>query len=114
MRFAYFLTLLSIPLFAHTLEYTIQCENDQVRVSKMKLLPGEQIGLHRDEYPRVVVGLKGGHFTRIEEDGSSRDIVFPTGEAIYLEADPVGQLHSGENGTEELEIIIVELKTKKP
>jgi quercetin dioxygenase-like cupin family protein len=111
MKFAFFSTLLSLPLFAQALEYHIQCENDQVRVSKLKLLPGEKIGLHRDEYPRIVVGLKGGAFTHIEEDGSSKEILFPTGEAIFFEADPTGQLHRGENGTEELEIIVVELKS---
>ncbi len=95
------------------MEYCIQCENDQFRVSKIALDSGEEVGLHRDEYPRVVIGLKGGSYTRIEKDGSTKAIRFPTGEAVYLDADPIDQLHTGKNSDEPLEIIVVELKTKK-
>lgn len=103
-----------LPLICQAMEYSPLCENAEVRVSKIKLQPEEKVGLHRDEYPRVVVGIKGGVVTRLEQDGSTQDVVFPTGEAIFLEADPVGQQHSAVNGTEELEIIVVELKTKAP
>ncbi len=77
------------------------------------MLPEEKIGLHRDEYPRIAIGLKGGLFTRIESDGSLTKIDFPTGGAIFLPADPVGQLHSGENGNQDLELILVELKSEQ-
>lgn len=111
MKHIRFLMLLLIPFASQALEYKIEFENDKVRTSKITMLPGEKIGLHRDEYPRIVVGLKGGTFTRTESDGSLTKVFFPTGEAIFLPADPVGQLHSGENGNKELEIIVVELKT---
>ena len=102
-----------LPFAAQALEYKIQHENEQVRVSKIILEPGEKVGLHRDEYPRTVIGLKGGTFKRIEEDGSTKDVIFPTGEAVFLEADPVGQKHSGVNTSADfLELIVIEYKTK--
>lgn len=111
MKVVPFLVLLLAPFLTQALEYKVEIDNKNVRVSKIKMLPGEKIGSHRDEYPRVVVGLQGGVFTRIESDGSLTKVAFPTGEAVFLPADPIGQLHSGENGKKELEIIVIELKT---
>ena len=106
------ITCCLLPCFTQSLEYKIQHENADVRVSKIILMPGEEVGLHRDEHPRTVIGLKGGTFKRIEEDGSSKDIVFLTGEAIFFEADPVGQKHRGINLSKtSLELIVVEYKT---
>jgi quercetin dioxygenase-like cupin family protein len=113
MRRTCFLALFFIPFFAQALEYNIQYENEQVRVSKIKLAATEKIGLHRDEYPRLIITLKGGTYTRIEEDGTSQNIVFSTGETIFLDADPIGHLHKGENGSQELEMIVVEFKEQK-
>ena len=111
MKIIYFLILSLIPFASQALEYKVEFENAEVRVSKIKMLPGEKVGPHRDECSRIVIGLKGGTYTRIEADGSFTKVSFPPGEAIFLPADPVGQLHSGENGDKELEIIVVELKT---
>lgn len=113
MKWIYFLTVLSIPMITQSLEYELQYENETVRVSKIGMKADEKAGLHRDEYPRVIIALKGGSITRIEEDGSSKEILFPTGEAVFLEADPMGQLHLGENGKTDLEVIVVELKNKQ-
>jgi len=113
MKLHVFLIALSIPFFAQSLEYEIQTENEQVRVSKIKLSAGEEVGLHRDELPRVVIALKGGIIKRLEEDGSINEVQFPTGEAVFLEADPIGQMHRGVNSSDsEIEIFVIELKTK--
>ncbi len=112
MKFIWTIAALSLPLLSEAMEYDIQFENDAIRISKIKMLPEEKVGLHRDENLRVVYGIKGGVITRTEQDGSTREVHFPTGEATLLDADPVGELHTGANGPEELEVIVVEFKTK--
>jgi hypothetical protein len=66
--------LLSFEISA--LEYEIQLENDAVNVARAKIMPHEEIGLHRDAYPQVVIGLQGGIITRLEADGSTVDVNF--------------------------------------
>jgi hypothetical protein len=103
--------LLSFGAFA--VESEVQFENDQVRTLKVKIMAHEEIGLHRDDYPQVVVSIKGGTITRLEADGSMTDVKFPKGEAVYREADPPGQLHRSINNTcKPIELIIVQLKTQ--
>ncbi len=103
-----------LPLAAQSLDYEKQFENDQVRVSKIAMAAGEKVGLHRDENPRIVIGLKGGTVKRLEQDGSTRDIHFPTGSSVFLEADPLDQLHRVVNASDAaIEIIVIELKEKE-
>jgi hypothetical protein len=97
------------------MESEVQFENDQVRASKMKIMAHEEIGLHRDDYSQVVISLKGGKLTRLEEDGSMTDIDFPKGEAVYREADPLDQFHRSVNKTcKPIELIVIELKRSQP
>jgi len=42
------------------LEFETHFENEQVSVSKVVIEPREEIGLHRDGFPQIVVALKGG------------------------------------------------------
>lgn len=92
-------------------ESEIQFENNQIRASKIKIKAHEEIGLHRDDYPQVIISLKGGTITRLEGDGSMTDIDFPKGETVFREADPLGQLHRSVNKTcKPIELIIIELK----
>ena len=57
------------------------------------------------------VSLKGGTMTRLEEDGSMTDVDFPKGEAVFREADPLGQFHRSANRTcKPIELIIIEWK----
>ena len=100
-----------ISLQAQALEYEIQIENDHVSVARAKIMPHEEIGLHRDAYPQVVVALQGGVITRLEADGSTIDVNFPTGKAVFREIDPPDQLHkSVNNSTTPVELIIIQLK----
>lgn len=101
--------LLSFGLQA--LEYEVQFESDQICVAKAKIMPNEEIGLHRDVYPQVVVAPKGGTITRLEANGTTIDVVFPTGVAVFREMDPPEELHrSVNNGSEPVELMIVQLK----
>ena len=96
------------------LEYEVQLDNDHVTVGKATILPHEEIGLHRDAYPQVVVALKGGTITRLEADGTKIDVQFPTGKAVYRQPDPIDELHRSVNDSSEtVELIIVQLKPKK-
>jgi hypothetical protein len=110
---AIFMCFLSFEI--HTLEYEQQFENDQVCIAKVKISPHEEIGLHRDVYPQVVIALKGGTMTRLEADGRTTDITFPTGTAVFREADPENELHkSVNNSSESIELILVQVKNNTP
>jgi len=87
-------------------------ENYQIRMVKVKVQAGEEIGLHRDEHPQVVFALKGGTITRLEADGSKTDVQFPTGQTVLRNVDPINEMHrSVNNGSEDIELIIVQLKS---
>jgi hypothetical protein len=107
--------LLSIACLAsfqlQGMEYVVLFENDQACVSRVKILAREEIGLHRDEYPETVVALQGGTITRLEPDGRTTEVKFPTGEAVERPADPVGELHKSFNhSSEPLELIVIQWK----
>ena len=105
-----FLACLSFTM-AQAMEYEIQFDNEQVAVSRIVLAPKEELGLHRDHLPQIVIALKGGTITRIEADGREVDIEFPTGKAVYRPIDPEGEYHKSVNNSEEpIEAIIVQLK----
>jgi hypothetical protein len=92
-------------------ESEIQFENDKVRVIKTKVNAHEEIGLHRDELPAVVISPKGGTITRLEADGTKTEVVFPKGTAVYRPVDPIGELHRSVNNTcKTVEMIIIQLK----
>jgi quercetin dioxygenase-like cupin family protein len=93
------------------LEYEVQFENDQVSVSRVVIEPKEEIGLHRDSTPQIVIGLKGGKITRLESDGREIDVEFPTGKAVYRPIDPEGELHKSVNKSDTpVEMIIIQMK----
>lgn len=108
----YFLPLACLALAqSGALEYEIQFENEQVCVSRVLIEPKEEIGLHRDSMPQVVVGLKGGIITRLESDGREIDVEFPTGKAVYRAIDPEDNLHRSVNKSDDpVEMIIVQIK----
>jgi hypothetical protein len=93
------------------LEYEVQMDNEHVSVARVKIMPYEEIGLHRDAYPQVVVALQGGTVTRLEADGTTVDVDFPTGQAVFREIDPPDQLHKSVNHSSvPVELIIIQLK----
>lgn len=93
------------------MEYGIEWENERVRVARVRIEAGEEVGLHRDEAPHVVVALEGGVIRRFEPDGSIVDVEFPTGKAVYRDTDPPDQLHKSMNiSNNAVELILIELK----
>lgn len=103
------ISLISFDIQA--LEYEIQLENESVSIARAKIMPHEEIGLHRDACPQVVIALQGGIITRLEADGSKTDVDFPTGRAIFRKMDPPDVLHkSVNNSSSPVELIIIQLK----
>lgn len=92
-----------------------QLENESVKVWKSIILPGQPLSLHRHENGRVIVALKGGTLKVVEESGGSREMVWETGKAYWLAADPPGTRHGDLNeGPEPIEVMVVELAPRKP
>jgi hypothetical protein len=89
----------------------LQLENDSVRVWKTTIVPSNPLKMHRHDAPRVVIGLKGGTLKKITDAGQVSDLTFETGKSVWLDVDPPGELHADiNNGSEPIEVIIVELK----
>jgi quercetin dioxygenase-like cupin family protein len=88
-----------------------QFENDQVEVWKSIILPGQPLSMHRHEFGRTIIALKGGTLTVVSDAGTERDMTWETGSAYWLDADPPGELHGDVNrGTEPIEVIVVQMK----
>lgn len=95
----------------NALEYEVQFENEQVHVAKVLIEPKEEVGLHRDALPQIVIGLTGGTVTRLESDGSEVDVEFPAGKAVYRPVDPEGVLHRTVNKSDKpIEIMVIQMK----
>ena len=101
--------LLSFSIQA--IEYEVQFENEKVHVARAKIMPYEVVGLHRDAYTQVVIALQGGTITRLEADGTTTDVNFPTATAVFTEVDPPNEFHNSVNNTSDpIELIIIQLK----
>lgn len=88
-----------------------QFENEHVRVWKTIIMPHQPLKMHRHDCARVVVGLKGGTLTKIEETGETSDLNFESGAAYWLTEDPPGALHGDINESDEpIEVMVIELK----
>ena len=87
----------------------LQFENDFVKVWKTVIMPHQPLKMHRHDCSRVVVGLKGGTLTKIEETGETSPLVFETGKAYWLTEDLPGILHGDTNESDEpIEVMVIE------
>lgn len=92
-----------------------QFENESVRVWKSVIVPGQPLSLHRHENGRVIVALAGGTLRIVKESGESRAVVWETGKAYWLPADPPGERHGDLNdGPDPIEVMVVELAPRTP
>jgi quercetin dioxygenase-like cupin family protein len=98
-----------VPVKTHRV---FQFENEFVTVWKTVIMPHQPLSMHRHDRSRVVVGLKGGTLTKIEETGEVSPLHFETGQAYFLTEDPPGTLHGDINESDEpIEVMVIELKT---
>jgi beta-alanine degradation protein BauB len=89
-----------------------QFENSEVRVWKSIIMPNQPLALHRHDHGRTIVALKGGTLDVVDAKGATKEkMVWETGKAYWLDADPPNIQHGDLNkGTEPMEVIVVELK----
>lgn len=89
-----------------------QFENEHVRVWKTIIRPHQPLKMHRHDCARVVVGLKGGCLTKIEQTGEISELRFDTGVAYWLTEDPPHTFHADVNESEEpIEVMVIEIKS---
>ena len=98
---------------AQTTQRTPQFENPNVKVWKTLIMPNQPLTMHRHENGRVIVALQGGTLTIKPEKGNPKRVVWETGKAYWLDADPPGEMHGDVNETTKpIEVMVVELQKK--
>ncbi|MEE9163737.1 MAG: cupin domain-containing protein [Thermoplasmata archaeon] len=95
------------PVAVDSKHYTVEFENDQVRVLRIRYGPGEMSEMH--EHPNGVgVFLTDGEARFHFEDGTSEEMSWKAGDAAWFPA----AKHNPENrGDGPIELIEVELKS---
>jgi hypothetical protein len=89
-----------------------QFENAHVRVWKSIILPNQPLALHRHDYGRTIVALRGGTLDVVDGTGkTTKQMTWESGKAYWLDADPSGEQHGDMNrGTTPIEVIVVEMR----
>jgi beta-alanine degradation protein BauB len=89
-----------------------QFDNEHVRVWKSIIMPNQPLALHRHDFGRTIVALKGGTLDVVDAKGQTmQKMVWETGKAYWLGADPPGQQHGDLNkGAEPIEVVVVEMR----
>ena len=88
-----------------------QFENAHVRAWKSVIMPRQPLSMHRHEHPRALIALKGGTVDIVQKSGESERVVWESGKAYWLTEDKPGTTHADvNNGTEPIEVIVVELQ----
>ena len=105
-------TLLSTEVFAEDAviadpdHYTVEFENDRVRIIRIKYGPGEKSVMHTHG-PNVSVLLSEGNVRMTLPDGTSEEMPSEVGVATWSD----NEEHLPENLSDEpLEVVLVELK----
>ena len=89
-----------------------QFENTNVRVWKSIIMPNQPLSLHRHDFGRTIVALKGGTLDVVDGSGKTmQQLKWETGKAYWLDADPQNVQHGDLNRTKEpIEVIVVEMR----
>ena len=89
-----------------------QFENEHVRVWKSIIMPNQPLTLHRHEYGRTIVALKGGTLDVVDPKGQTKTkMTWESGRAYWLGVDPSGEQHGDLNkGKDPIEVIVVEMR----
>jgi len=95
------------PVVVDPKHYTVELENERVRVLRIKYGPREKSVMH--SHPATVaVFLTDGHHRFTYPDGKSEDITIKAGQVAYFSAFE----HDPENLSDKpFEVIVVELKS---
>jgi beta-alanine degradation protein BauB len=96
------------PVKVAAKNYSVVFENDQVRVLRAVLNPGDKTPPH--DHPATVVVPLSDAIGRFTVDGKSQEVKMADGTPLWIGAEK----HAVENiGKTKTEVIIVELKAKK-
>jgi hypothetical protein len=89
-----------------------QFENAHVRVWKSIVMPNQPLNVHRHEFGRTIVALRGGTLDVVDANGkTTKQMKWETGKAYWLDADSPGEQHGDMNrGTTPIEVIVVEMR----
>ena len=89
-----------------------QFENENVRVWKSIIMPNQPLALHRHDYGRTIVALRGGALDVVNETGRTlKTVRWETGKAYWLDADKPGEQHGDLNrGDSPIEVVVVEMR----
>lgn len=94
------------PVKVDAKHYTVEIENDKVRVIRIKYAPGDKSVMHGHP-ASVAVFLTDHHGRFTYPDGKSEEINTKAGQAIFIDATE----HLPENlGNQPLELLQIELK----
>jgi beta-alanine degradation protein BauB len=89
-----------------------QFENEFVRVWKSVIMPNQPLTLHRHDYGRTIVALRGGTLDVVDGKGRTvSQVTWETGKAYWLDADPPGEQHGDVNrGSGPVEVMVIEMR----
>jgi hypothetical protein len=88
-----------------------QFENNEVKVWKSIIMPNQPLALHRHDHGRTIVAIKGGTLDVVDGKGATmQKMVWESGKAYWLDADPATEHGDLNKGKEPMEVIVVELK----
>jgi quercetin dioxygenase-like cupin family protein len=91
-----------------------QFENANVKVWKSIILPKQPLSMHRHEHGRALIALKGGTIDIVQKTGESEKHLWESGKAYWLDKDLPNTQHADvNNGTEPIEVIVVELQHER-
>ena len=91
-----------------------QFENANVKVWKSIILPKQPLTMHRHEHGRALIALKGGTIDIVQKTGESEKHLWESGKAYWLDKDLPNTQHADvNNGTEPIEVIVVELQHER-
>ena len=95
------------PIKVDPKHYRVEFENNQVRVTRVKIGPGETVPLHEHKLNRVVVYLTGQNVRATTADGKVETLQHKAGEVSWGGA----MKHTETNLSKEpFEVVVVELK----
>jgi quercetin dioxygenase-like cupin family protein len=96
------------PVTVDPKHYTIEFENDQVRVLRISYGPHEKSVMHGHP-ASVAVALTNAQVTFTMSDGKTEELRMKAGQTMWV---PAGD-HLPENvGDQPMEVVLVELKTR--
>jgi hypothetical protein len=89
-----------------------QFENEHVQVWKSIIMPNQPLALHRHDFGRTIVAVKGGTLDIVDARGATvKTMTWETGKAYWLDKDPAGEQHGDMNrGTDPIEVIVVQMR----